>query len=114
MPALDTAWENTKYTPVNNVPWQQINILFGEPENISYGECHTEIGYMQITLYYPPLKGARAINERAELIRQTFRRGQSFIKDGQAVTIQRTPEIMGGQPEKDYFTKIMKIRFFSN
>jgi hypothetical protein len=114
MTALATAWENTPYTPVTGTAYQQVNILFAEPDNIEFGSRHRELGYMQIKLMYPLLNGSVNAITRAELIRTTFFRGASFASGGVTVIIDRTPEISAGSVEGDRWAIPVKIRFFSN
>ncbi len=114
MPALSTAWENVPFEPVAGVPYQQVFILFAEPDNIEYGSNYRELGFMQINLLYPLEVGTKDINTRAELIRTTFKRGNSFTSGGVTTTIHKTPEIMNGRVEGDRYKLIVKIPFFAN
>ena len=114
MPQLDTAWPNRKFTPKVNLPYQAINIMYGEPENTSYGECHREVGFLHVVLRYPAGVGTKGINQRAELIRDTFFRGHTLVKNDSKVIIQRTPEIMSGYNEEERYVVEVKIRFFVN
>lgn len=114
MTALSTVMENTAFAPVAGTPYQQVNILFAEPENVEYGRTHRELGYMQIKLMYPLQAGSVTAITRAELIRSTFYRGASFTASGVTVIIERTPEIGAGSVEGDRWAIPVKIRFFAN
>ena len=114
MSALATAWENVPYTPITGTAYQQVNILFAEPDNVEYGRTYRELGYMQVKLMYPLEKGSSAAMTRAELIRSTFYRGASFTNSGVTVIIDKTPEISAGSIEIDRYAIPVKIRFFSN
>jgi len=114
MPPLDTAWPNRKFTPKVNLPYQEVNIIYGEPENPSFGECHREVGFLRITLRYPAGVGTKGINQRAELIRDTFFRGHTLVKNDSKVIIQRTPEITTGYNEDERYVVMVNIRFFVN
>lgn len=114
MTALSTNWENTAFLPVAGNAYQQVNILFAEPDNVEYGRTHRELGYMQCKLMYPLQAGTATATTRAELIRSTFYRGASFTASGVTVIIERTPEIGAGSVEGDRWAIPVKIRFFAN
>lgn len=114
MTALATNWENVAYTPIAGTPYQQVNILLAEPDNIEYGRTHRELGYMQVKLMYPLQVGSSTALTRAELIRSTFYRGASFTNSGVTVIIERTPEIGSGQVEGDRWAVPVRVRFFAN
>lgn len=113
-PALATAWENVAFKPVTGQPYQRVSILFAEPGNEEYGPNYQELGYMQITLFYPHETGAGAAMARAELIRQTFKRGASFVNAGLTVVVSRTPEVMPAYNDGERFAVPVKVRFYAN
>lgn len=113
-PALSTAWENIAFTPEAGTAYQEVNLLFAPPVNNEYGNGYREEGIMQITLMYPIQTGANAAMARAELIRTTFKRGATFVKDTVTVTVSNTPEIAPGAVEGDRYALPVKVRFFSN
>lgn len=110
-PALSTARENVAFSPVAGTPFQYVNILFSTPDNSEFGSNYIEQGYMQVTLKYPLQTGSGAAAARAELIRSTFKRGNSFASGGVTTTIERTPEIGAGMPDGDRWSVVCKIRF---
>lgn len=106
------AWDNTSFKPVPGVPYQKVNILFAEPENPTMGKDHyREIGFMQVSLFYPTLLGTKDITTRAELIRATFPRGASFTNDGVTVKVLRTPMVMSGMPIDESYALPIRISF---
>lgn len=113
-PALSTSYENVPFTPVQGTPYQRLNILFAEPGNQEYGANYQELGFMQLTLFYPIETGIGAANARAELIRQTFKRGASFTNSGLTVVIERTPEVKPGVNDGSFYVLPVKIRFYAN
>lgn len=113
-PTIATAWENVAFTPTPGTPYQQVNVLFAEPENNEYGSRHREIGYMQVKLMYPLQNGTATAAARAELIRTTFYRGATFTSGGVTVVIEKTPEVSPGSVEGDRYTIPVKVRFFAN
>jgi len=114
MTALATAYENAPYTPIAGTPYQQVHILFADPDNLEYGRSHRELGYMQVKLMYPLQAGTATIATRAELIRTTFYRGASFTSGGVTVIVEKTPEVGSGQVEGDRWAVPVRVRFFAN
>ena len=112
-PALATAWENAAFTPTT-AAYQRVAILFAAPDNTSYGSGYTEQGFMQIDLNYPQETGPAAAYTRAELIRATFARGETFSSGGVSATIERTPEILPGRNEGSRYVLPVRIRFFAH
>lgn len=112
-PALNTAWENTAFAPVAGTPYQQAHLLFATPANNEYGSRHQELGYMQVKLLYPLQIGTSTVAARAELIRSTFKRGNTFASGGVTVMVTKTPEISVGGVEGDRYTLSVKIPFMA-
>lgn len=113
-PAIDTAWENRPYTPVQGTPYQRVYLLAAEPDNPEIGTMATERGFMQVTLCYPLGEGPGAAMTRAELIRSTFKRGNAFTASGIVTQIERTPEIAPAMVEDDWYCLPLRIRFFAH
>lgn len=113
-PSLSTAWENVAFSPVAGTPYQIVNVLFAEPENAEYGSRHREVGYMQVKLMYPLQTGTATAAARAQLLRTTFERGNTFASGGVTVMISRTPEIQPGTTEGDRYAINVIIRFYAN
>ena len=114
MTALQTAYENAKFTPVSGVPYQRVTLLLAQPANPEIGSSYTEQGFMQVDLCYPLDNGSRAAAARAGLIRTTFYRGAPFTASGVTVTISKTPEIMPGRVEADRWVVPVRIPFHSH
>lgn len=110
-PALATAWQNTPYTPIVGTPYQRVNLLTAEPDNRVFGASYTEAGYMQVDLCYSQSVGAGAVDQRFELIRNTFKRGTALFNGGITVTISTTPELAPAYLDGDRFVRPVKIRF---
>lgn len=112
---LPTQWENAAFTPVDNQPYQQVDILFAQPSNpTANGNFNRQQGFMQIRLYYPAGTGRLAAQTRAEALALWFKRGLSFSSDGVTAIIDRTPEISKGGVEGSRYVLVIRIRFFSN
>lgn len=112
---LLTAWENVAFVALNNVPYQKVNFVFADPVDISMGDSYyQELGYMQITLYYPQQTGPGAAMSRAELIRKTFPRGSSFSNNGITAKVHRTARISQGTPTDESYIVIVKVPFYAD
>jgi len=113
-PALATAWQNIKYTPVTGTPYQAAYVMPATPDNPTMGCDHyREQGIFQISLFYPLLAGPGAAEARAELIRTAFKRGTSMTSGGVIVRIEKTPEIGQGRVDGDRWHVPCKMRFFA-
>ena len=93
-PLISTAYENTPFSPVNNVPYQELflipamndNIFIDNPGYLSYG-------IFQITLKYPTGKGTKDILYRVKLYLDNFKSGDILTKDGIETNIQGSPTV---------------------
>jgi hypothetical protein len=114
-PTLPIAWENVPFTPTTGITYQRATLLFAQPDNSTMGDnFYREQGFLQIDLCYPRDTGPLAANNRATLIRSTFKRGDSFIKSGIVTTIEATPEIRPAYIDGDFYIVPIRVRFFSN
>lgn len=113
-PSLSTAWENVPFTPIAGTAYQRAYLLFSDPNNQEYGSNYQEIGILQIDLNYPLMTGPSASDTRIELIRATFKRGNSFTNSGVIVTINRTPSVHPAYVAGDRYIRPVKIRFYAN
>lgn len=115
-PAIDPVYENgPTYTPVVGRPYQRINILFARPENPTIGDgFYREIGFVQVTLCYPPGTGAGACDARAQLLRTSFPQGRSFVTGKVTTIISGTLEKLPGQVVVDRFETVTRVPFFAN
>jgi hypothetical protein len=110
-PALATVRENEKYTPIEGVPYQYIQFVGFIPDTAEVTKSHRICGYMQIDLMYPLLKGTGASQARAELIKDKFKKGSTFVKDDINVNILNTPEILQGRNEGDRWKIVVQIYY---
>lgn len=113
-PQLSTQWENDTFVPVAGTPYQNVNILFADPNNPEWGRAYQEIGYVQITLRYPLGGGAADIQARAQAIRDWFYKGLQLTANGITVTVNKTPTIGGSFNDGDRYCIPVKVRFFAN
>lgn len=107
-----TAWEGVAFVPFAGVPCQRVLLIPAKPENPSFGSNHVrELGFLQITLYYPVQLGTYDVMTRAELIKSTFKRGASFSYGGLTVNISGTGLIMQTDPVDEYLLVGVRIPY---
>lgn len=106
-PALSTVYQNMSFTPVSQVPYQRIDILFAKPSNSYVHRSFNQSGFMQVTLFYPEMVGAKDARTRAELIRSKFKSGSNFS----GVHITNTPEIGAARNEDGRFVLPVFVEF---
>lgn len=113
--ANTTAWEGVAYATTPGVPYQRVNLIMGTPETPVYGgKFSREVGFFQLTLYFPVQRGTAAIMTRAELIRSTFPRGSSFSNSGIVVNIPRKPEIFPTILSEEVITAVVRIPYWAD
>jgi hypothetical protein len=114
-PSLPTAWPNVTFDPDNRVPWQKVNVVFSQPSEPTVGsDYYQEIGFLQVTLYYPLLQGDGPATSRAELIRNTFKKGTSVVKDDVTVQFNKVAQILEGVPTDEQYIVVVRVPFYAN
>lgn len=113
-PSLATAWESVAYTPTAGTAYQRVWLMPARPVNNEISANYREQGILQIDLCYPLNTGPAAAATRAELIRSTFKRGNSFTSSGVTAVISDVPEIRPGRIEGDRYVLQVDIRFYAH
>jgi hypothetical protein len=113
---LPTAWPNSTFEPPPpGTEWQKINVVFARPEEPCAGsDFYRELGFFQVTLYYPLLQGDGPAMSRAELIRKAFPKGSSVTQDGIVVQFDSIAQIMEGVPTDESYIVIVRVPFYAN
>lgn len=112
---LPTAWENVNFRTEDGSPWQEVWLMLARPENPTFGDdFYRQRGYLQVNLKYKVGEGAGDAQERANLLRDTFKRGLSLTTGGITTTVEETPEIGRGSNEGDRYVVPVFIRFYAN
>jgi hypothetical protein len=112
-PALSTAYENLTFTPVANVPYQRVNLLLADPEDLVKGRGLTKLqGIAQITLFYPQGNGTKDAGERAELVKAHFKPLQTLLEGSTEVQITDTARIATGYPDGDRYVVPISIPWY--
>lgn len=110
-----TAWPNVKFDPVTDAPYQKVNVVFAKPQEPTAGsDFYQEVGFLQVTLYYPLLQGDGPALSRAELIRKAFPKGSSVTKDDVTVQFNSVAQILEGVPSDDSYVVIVRVPFYAN
>ena len=92
--ASNTAFENVKFTPKLDQPYQLTRLVPLPVENPTLGDdYHREVGFYQIVLSYPKGEGVGVIATQADKIKDYFKRGTTLVEGSDKVVIDRTPQI---------------------
>jgi hypothetical protein len=114
-PPLDTVHGNEEYAPIAGQPYQEVYVMFATPANPTMGDgFYQELGVLQVNLKYPTGVGSADATERAELIRQAFKRGSSFSADGVTALIDKTPAISPGSVDGDRWKVVVRAPFHAD
>lgn len=114
-PAIQYAYENVPFTPTTGVPYASVYLLPATPANPTMGDgYYREQGIFQVTLMFPLQAGPKTAADRAEKIREAFKRGTTLTSGSIQVIIDRTPEISQGRVDGDRWSVPCKIRWFSS
>jgi hypothetical protein len=114
-PAIQYAYENVPFTPTTGVPYALVYLLPATPANPTMGDgYYREQGIFQVTLMFPLQAGPKTAADRAEKIREAFKRGTTLTSGSIQVIIDRTPEISQGRVDGDRWSVPCKIRWFSS
>lgn len=111
-PALATAYESVSFTPVAGTAYQRVQISPDAPDNtVMASGFYREQGEFQVFLMYPVNQGTGAALARAQLIRDTFKRGTNLVESGLTILIFRTPTIAGAQVVGDRLVVPIIIKY---
>ncbi|MBC8286839.1 MAG: hypothetical protein H8E42_05115 [Nitrospinae bacterium] len=114
LPIVDTAWENTDYTPSVGVPYQKVHLMTSTSNPTIGGVFHRVSGIFQIDLMYPPYQGVRSAETQAEKIKTLFHRSESFEYGGVIVNITNTPSIRSMGIEDGRYRVMVEIKFLAD
>ena len=110
-----TAYENVKYEPTANTPYQSISTNPLTPDNPTFGDdFHRENGFFQVILCYPTGQGTASIASKAELIKTHFKRTTTLIENDTEVVVDRTPYIGSGYVAGDRYCVPIRISYYAN
>jgi hypothetical protein len=113
--AIDIVHENEAYEPIAGRPFCEAYVMFATPANPTMGDgFYQELGIFQINLQYPTEVGTAAAAAQAQLIRDAFPRGATFVFGGVTVQVDRTPEISAGTVDADRWFLPIKVRWHAD
>lgn len=113
--ASNTAFENVKFTPKLDQPYQLTRLVPLPVENPTLGDdYHREVGFYQIVLSYPKGEGVGAIAAQADKIKDYFKRGTTLVEGSDKVIVDRTPETSPVYINDTRAEITIRIRYFSN
>jgi hypothetical protein len=109
---FSTAYEGITYKPQTNTPYQRINLLRAEPDNTALGSAYfREVGIFQVSLFYPMGTGVNLIEQRAETIREHFKRGTGLTNGNVTVRITKTPNVKSVLRDDDRLSLVIDIPY---
>jgi len=109
---ISTAYENSKFSPVEGTPWARLTILPSQPEIMTLGPSGEDehLGILQIDLYYPTDEGNSPVLTMADSIRTAYKAGTSLSYNGQSVVILNCGR-SGGELENGYFKIMLNVAY---
>jgi hypothetical protein len=111
-PSIDTAYSNVDFTPTIGEPHQEIYLLPATPDNTEQGvKNYREQGLVQVNLCYPLNDGEINGLTRAELIRDTFKKGTTLARGGLSINVTTTPTIFPSFKDKERWCIPVRISY---
>jgi len=112
--SFDTVWENTNYTPITGLPFQRCFLQAFSDEPIG-SDIETRFrGMFYVRLDYPQGAGVKQIQDRAQMIKNSFNLKTSLTKDNLRVYVDKQPDFKIDGNDGDRFCGIVEIRFITN
>ena len=112
--ASNTAFENVKFTPKLDQPYQLTRLVPLPVENPTLGDdYHREVGFYQIVLSYPKGEGVGNITTMAEFVQDYFKRGTTLVEGSDKIIIDRTPQISPVYINDNRAEITIRIRYYS-
>jgi len=112
--AVNTAYENTTFTPKADFPHQLSRLVPLPVENPTFGDNYNrEIGFYQVVLSYPKGKGVGTLATMADMVKDYFKRGTTLVEGSDKIIIDRTPEISSVYINDNRAEITIRIRYYS-
>lgn len=94
-PSVPTGYEGVTFNPPSGM-YQRVQFLIQSPQDPVLGTgFHREILSMQVFITAPTNKGTAEVINRAELVRELFKKGTVFTEDNVHIHVLRTPQVAG-------------------
>lgn len=95
-PSIPTAWEGVSFNPPADQMYQRVQFLIRALTDPVLGKgFHRENASLQVFISGIANKGSAEVLARAELLRQHFAKGTTFLESGVRIHVLRTPQISG-------------------
>lgn len=90
---FSTAFENAPFRPVTGVPYQQVWLMPGQTQapTLPAGGLKREVGFLQVSLFYPENEGSANAAARAEAIKAQFPHGLVLTEGAVRLTVDLPP-----------------------
>jgi hypothetical protein len=111
-PSVAIAYENTTFTPVSGVPYIRVNLLPNTPDNSIMGQAtYFERGIFQVMACYPLNAGTANAGDKAQAIRNHFKRGVTMVESGVTVIVMDTPKVAPAMIDVDRYSVPISISY---
>ena len=108
-------WENSKYVPLDGIPYLDVMLMMGKPDNPTIGPgFHRDKGIFQVMLQYPFGPGPAATDAMSDLIIASFPKGRSWSATKITLTIAATPYASPGRVDGNRWALPIRVPFFAN
>lgn len=95
-PSVQTGWEGVSFQPPANTLYQRVQFTIKPPDDPVLGTgFYREKLTMQVFVVGMLNKGSSEVISRAELIRNYFKKGTTFLESGIRIHILQTPQVSG-------------------
>lgn len=112
---IDSAYENVKYEPKSNVPYQRLQLSPRPVVNPTIGDnYYREVGEFQVFLCYPTHIGTSAVLTKAHAIRNNYFRGFTLVEGDTEIIVSDTPRIDGAIVTQDRYIVPVIISYFAS
>lgn len=100
-PSVPTAFEGVNFDPPNSL-YQRCQFGLRSPDDPVFGTgYYREVFEFQVFVIFPKGKGALEGLNRAEMIREQFKKGTTLSEGGVDLHVLRTPRIAGTATTQD-------------
>lgn len=111
-PVIAIAYENAAFTPSFGVPYLRVNLLPNTPDNSIMGQAtYFERGIFQVTACYPLNAGTANAGDKAQAIRNHFKRGVTMVESGVTVIVTNTPKVAPALIDGDRYSVPISIEY---
>lgn len=104
-PVISIAYENAAFTPVATAPYLKVSLLPNTPDNSVMGQgSYFERGIFQVSACFPLGAGTGLADDKAQAIRNHFKRGVTMVESGVTVIVMDTPKVAPAMIDGDRYS----------